>query len=169
MTQPIAPVTRHGISSPDAMTTRGHRAATLAERARGSARRGANFQVCPGRFFCSVEAPFSCPGHSSSGHRAQLRSRLGAPAPTAKRRGLDRSEHGVTLKWSEATVLAGSWFFPRSAGSRNMASGRSAPLCPERGHRRAGCSGKDGVVRPRPGWDMLPPTSGGSRWVLWAD
>jgi hypothetical protein len=56
------------------------------------------------QFFCSVEAPFSCPGHPSPEHRAQLRSRLGAPAPTAQRLGLDRGEHGVTLK-----MVGGSW------------------------------------------------------------
>jgi hypothetical protein len=56
------------------------------------------------QFFCSVEAPFSCPGHPSPEQRAQPRSRLGAPAPTAQRLGLDRGERGVTLKWS-----GGSW------------------------------------------------------------
>src|SRR5271165_3699404 len=81
------------------------------------------------RFFCSVEAPFSCPGHPYPEHRAQRRSRLGAPAPS-----LDRGEHGVTLQWLAASVPARSWFFPRSVGSRNMASGRTAPRCPERGH-----------------------------------
>src|SRR5271157_4743022 len=119
------------------------------------------FFACP-RFFCSVEAPFSCPGHPSPGHRAQRRSRLGAPAPTAQRPGLDGGEHGVTLQWLAASVPAGSWFFPRSdeTAATWHRGGRHLDV-PNAVIRRSRNEGSE-VAGPRPGWDMLPPRSGGS-------
>ena len=109
------------------------------------------------QFFCSVAAPFSCPGHPSPEHRAQLRSRLGAPAPTAQRRGLDRGEHGVTLKWSEAPGLAGSWFFPRSdntAATWHRKAG--TPSVPDAGH-------PNGAAAKKAGWPSLVPAGTGIR------
>jgi hypothetical protein len=58
-----------------------------------------------------------------SGHRA-----------CAARSVLYGRKHGVTLDQVGGYCPAGSWFFPRSVVRRNVASGRSAPLCPERGH-----------------------------------
>ena len=50
--------------------------------------------------------------------------------------------------------------------SRNLASGRLAPLCPERGQLdRERRSEGLGVARPRPGWDASPPI-GGTRKLL---
>jgi hypothetical protein len=103
---------------------------------RGSTGRGATSGSVHTSFSVRLKCRFPAPAISLSGTVRSFGQDLARQRQPQKRRGLDRSEHGVTLKWSEATVLAGSWFFPRSAGSRNMASGRSAPLCPERGHRR---------------------------------
>jgi len=67
-------------------------------------------------------------------------------------------------------VLPGHGSFRGLSGSasRNLASGRLAPLCPERGQldneRR---SEELGVAIPRPGWDASPPRVGGTREPLW--
>jgi hypothetical protein len=79
---------------------------------------------------------FSAPACTFKVRRAEQRSRLAAgPPPEAARSGLDGCEHGAMLDQVGGYCPAGSWFFPRSVDSRNLASGRSAPLCPERGHR----------------------------------
>ena len=104
--------------------------------------------------------------------RAQRRSRLAAGhRRQAAHRGLEGHEHGATLDQvgTCCCVLPGSWFFPRSARavSRNLASGRLAPLCPERGQLCEECRSEGlGVAIPRPGWDAFPPV-GGTRKLLW--
>lgn len=97
--------------------------------------------------------------------RAQRRSRLAVGHRRQAALGLDSHEHDARLDQvgTYGCILPGSWFFPRSARvvSRNLASGKLAPLCPERGQldneRRIE---ELGVAKPRPGWDASPPVGG---------
>jgi hypothetical protein len=104
--------------------------------------------------------------------RAQWPSRLAAGhRRQAAHRGLEGHEHDATLDQvgTCGCILPGSWFFPRSARvvSRNLASERLAPLCPERGQLDNERRMEElGVAKPRPGWDASPPV-GGTRKLLW--
>ena len=69
---------------------------------------------------------------------AQPRSRLGAPAPTAKRRGLDGGEHGVTLKRRRLLSWPGNGSFRGLLTAATWHQGEGAPRCPERGHHKRG-------------------------------
>ena len=88
------------------------------------------------------------------------------PPPQAARSGLDGREHGAMLdragglltRPAGVMVLSAVWI------SRNLASGRLAPLCPERGQldrerRNEGL----GVTTPRPGWGRVSAVAGGTR------
>jgi len=99
------------------------------------------------RFSDRLKRRFSVPACPIIGRRAEwpsreARSRAEPRAAAPLRRAwrarraldLDGREHGATLDQVGSYSPARSWFFPRSVGSRNMASGRAAPLCPERGH-----------------------------------
>jgi hypothetical protein len=58
-------------------------------------------------------------------------------------------------------VLSAVWI------RRNLASGRLAPLCPERDQLREECRNAGlAIAKPRPGWDVSPPRSGGTRELL---
>jgi hypothetical protein len=91
--------------------------------------------------------------------RAQWPSRLAAGhRRQAAHRGLEGPEHDATLDQvgTCGCILPGSWFFPRSARviSRNLASERLAPLCPERGRQppwpaEALASAPSSLPRPR--------------------
>jgi hypothetical protein len=101
-------------------------------------------QIC---FSVRLESRFSVPAcaiterHAewpSREARSRAEPRIAAPLRRAWRArralDLDGREHGATLDQVGGYCPARSWFFPRSVGSRNIASGRAAPLCPERGH-----------------------------------
>ena len=120
------------------------------------------------QFLCSAGAVSPSRPEDRSAARAAAVKTGRRPPPQAVHRGLDGHKHDATLDQvgTCCCVLPGSWFFPRSAGavSRNLASGRLAPLCLERGQLdRERRNGELGVAEPRPGWDGVPPIAGGSR------